>query len=135
MDENDFNEVSSIEKVTMFDKSRSLVAISGSYYLNDAHYVEQAIQASGFTIDIIATTNRKGFNHYVCAYADRNQIPLITYKVDWKVNQKRAAYMTHSKMALHCPKLIAIWDGRSGTVQDLIIKMLSRGKNVYIHYV
>jgi hypothetical protein len=97
--------------------------------------VLDAIRLSGYSITEVVSGGAAGADTFGEVWAGVNRKPIKTFYVedaDWDKNMA-AGKLRNTRMADYADALIAVWFSKSGGTADMIAKMKSRGKPVYVH--
>jgi hypothetical protein len=109
--------------------------IAGCRYIDNYQHVLDAVQASGFSIDLVVSGKSKGIDLLGERWAEENEKPVKLFPADWKAHPRAAGPIRNRKMAEFAGALIAIWDGRSRGTKNMIQEAQKRNLQVYIHRV
>jgi hypothetical protein len=107
-----------------------IVAGCRDFYSHD--FVAQTIEDSGFVLDEIVSGGAAGVDNVGQWYAHNNKIKCTTFPADWNKNGKAAGPIRNTTMANYADALILIWDGVSSGSRDMLQKMLTLKKPVFI---
>ena len=108
------------------------VIVAGCRDFNDRDFVFKAIEESGFDIEEIISGKARGVDTAGEWYAYENRIKRTAMPADWTTHGKAAGPMRNAAMAAYADALILIWDGVSSGSRDMLQKMLSLKKPVFI---
>lgn len=107
--------------------------IAGSRSITDRKIVDEAIQASGFTITEVVSGGARGVDSLGECWASDNNIPVTRFPARWNLHGRSAGPIRNHQMADYADALIAVWDGESKGTLDMITQAKCRGLHVYVH--
>lgn len=126
------------------------VIIAGSRTIKNYDIVKYAINASGFVITNVINGAANGVDKLSTKYAIEHNISYKEFPAEWydfskpciigyhkngKPYNKVAGNKRNKLMAKHADALIAIWDGKSKGMADMIAIAKSRNLQIYVHIV
>lgn len=109
--------------------------IAGSRGITSRKVVDEAIQASGFTISEVVSGGARGVDRLGEDWAEENKVPVKRFLAKWAEYGKAAGPIRNRHMADYAEALIAIWDGESKGTLNMITQAKCRGLHVYVHVV
>ncbi len=96
-------------------------------------FVKRAIEASGFDITELVSGRGSGTDKLATLWAIRNNIPVTYFVSEWKkYGKKKAAFVRNKEMAKYGEALIAIWNGRTKTIKNMIEEADKRGLKIHL---
>jgi hypothetical protein len=108
------------------------VIIAGGRDYNVYETVVEAVQESGFAIDVVVSGGAKGVDALGEQYASEMNLPLNVFMADWQTHGRAAGPIRNRKMAENADALIAIWDGKSKGTKNMIETATKKGLPVYV---
>jgi len=108
------------------------VIIAGSRTITNYDLVEDHILQSGFAIEEVVCGEASGVDSLGKEYAEQFQVPVTSFKPNWKEEGKAAGPIRNRKMAEYADALIAIWDGKSRGTLNMIQEAVKRGLLLYV---
>lgn len=108
------------------------VIIAGSRDIVSIHYINLAIQKSGFDITEVVSGGARGVDQLGERWAKENQIPVRRFLPDWKKYGKKAGILRNKEMADYGEALIACWDKKSSGTKNMIETAKKQGLKVYV---
>ena len=109
------------------------VIVAGSRTIGDYDLVEKAILDSGFEIDEIVWGCAPGVDTLAKIYADNNSLPHRPFPADWiKYGRKNAGKIRNQEMADYADALVAVRQDKSGGTTDMMKRMKTAGKPVFL---
>lgn len=108
------------------------VIIAGGRDIHDYDKVVEAIEESGFRIDVVVSGGAKGVDALGERYAEENDLNLAIFRADWQTHGRAAGPIRNRKMAENADALIAIWDGKSRGTKNMIETAQKKGLMVYV---
>lgn len=109
------------------------VLIAGSRDIADPALIIQAVQNSGFTVDVLICGMARGVDRLAYDWAIANGIPVEEYPADWDRLGKSAGMVRNRKMVEVADAAIVIWDGNSPGTEHTIQLVLSKGIPFHLH--
>lgn len=109
------------------------VIIAGSRSCNNYKQVCDAIEQSGFVLDVVISGHAPGADQLGEYYATNNGIKLETFPADWSKHGKSAGVIRNKQMADTADCLIVIWDGTSKGSQHMINIAKQKNLNVFVY--
>ena len=94
--------------------------VAGSRSISDYSIVEQAIEASGFSILEIVSGESIGVDKQGEIWAKKNNIPIVRFPAKWNQHGNKAGYLRNVEMAEYADALIAIWEAESRGTRHMI---------------
>jgi hypothetical protein len=110
------------------------VIIAGSRHIDNIHFLELAIQKSGFDITEVVSGGARGVDQLGERWAKDHNIPIKKFSAEWDKYGKKAGPMRNKLMAEYGEALIAIYDGGKGT-KNMIENATKQGLQIYIYYI
>lgn len=99
------------------------VIVAGSRTIEDYEAVETAINASGFTVDLLISgacggiddegLARTGVDRMGELWARAHDVPIRQFPADWARLGKAAGHKRNALMAYHADAVVVVWDGSS----------------------
>jgi len=111
------------------------VIIAGSREITSMHYVNLAIQESGFDITEVVSGGARGVDQLGERWAKEHGIPIKRFLPNWEKYGKKAGPLRNKLMSLYADALIAVYDGESKGTKNMIETANKRGLQVYVLYV
>lgn len=118
------------------------VIVAGSRTITDYEIVEEAINQSGFQIDIVISggqvTRDKagkpigGVDWLGECWAEKYGIPIHVFPAKWELHGRKAGPLRNQEMVDRAHALIAIWDGQSRGTADIIKRAEAKGIPIFI---
>ncbi len=113
-------------------RPKSRVIIAGGRDITNYDLVVDAVEESGFQIDVVVSGGATGVDTLGEQYADESGIPLTVFRADWHTHGRAAGPIRNRKMAENADALIAIWDGKSRGTKNMIETATKLGLLVYV---
>ena len=109
------------------------VIVAGSRTIGDLDLVEKAIADSGFKIDELVWGCAPGVDTLAKIWADNSSVPSKPFPADWiKYGRKNAGKIRNQEMANYADALIAVREKKSGGTTDMVKRMKTAGKPVFL---
>lgn len=93
--------------------------------------LERIVKRSGFHITELVCGLARGIDSCGYLYASKRNIPIKTFKPNWKLHGKDAGFMRNSDMAAYADALIYVWDGVSRGTEHMIKEAQAHGLKVH----
>ena len=108
------------------------VIVAGNRDFCDQDFVFNAIEESGFEISEVISGKATGVDTAGEWYAYNNNIKRTAFPADWTTHGKAAGPIRNTAMANYADALVLVWDGVSSGSRDMLQKMLTLKKPVFI---
>lgn len=109
--------------------------IAGSREGADLLDVQEAVNASGFTITEVVSGVARGVDSLGEEWAAMNGIQVQRFPADWDGLGRAAGFIRNGQMAAYAGALVAIWDGRSPGTRHMIRTAEDRGLKVHVYII
>lgn len=110
------------------------VVVAGSRSIEDYDAVKEAIENSGFDIDVIVSGGARGVDRMGEIYGKENAIPVQICPADWDKHGKVAGLKRNEKMADYASALVAVWDGESSGTEHMIQQAYNRNMPIVVYF-
>lgn len=107
------------------------VIVAGSRHITDMLIVFKAIETSGFKITEIVSGCCAGPDIFGEEWARLNDVPVMRFPADWRMNGKAAGPMRNRAMAEYADALVICWDGKSAGSASMLKE--ARARKIPIH--
>lgn len=112
------------------------VIIVGSRDFTNQGAVDAAIKESGFQITEVVCGGAAGVDWCGWMWADKNNIPKIMFKADWKRHGKAAGPIRNGQMADYAEALIAVHHAKNSPgTKNMIDQANKKGLRVFVKVV
>lgn len=111
---------------------KNRVIIAGGRDIHDYDLVLDAIEESGFRIDVVISGGAKGVDALGEKYSEEMMLNLTIFRADWQTHGRAAGPIRNRKMAENADALIAVWDGKSRGTKNMIETATKLGLLVYV---
>lgn len=108
------------------------VIIAGGRDYNNYETLLDAVEESGFRIDVVVSGGAAGVDHLGEIYAAEMNLKLAVFNADWSTHGRAAGPIRNRKMSENADALIAIWDGKSRGTKNMIETATKKGLFVYV---
>lgn len=113
-----------------------VIIAGGRDLLPTVEQVEAAVRASGFAVTEVVSGACRGVDVAGERWARTEALDLRTFPAQWRRDDGSVDYSAGPKrngvMAEYADALIAFWDGASSGTGDMVRKMQSLGKPVFV---
>jgi YspA, cpYpsA-related SLOG family len=116
--------------IAITPKCRVIIAGGRNYHNYDT--VLEAIEESGFQIDVVVSGGASGVDSLGERYAIETNLPLAIFQADWQTHGRAAGPIRNRKMAENADALIAVWDGQSRGTKNMIETATKLGLLVFV---
>ena len=106
--------------------------IAGSRTITQTYLLERAIKECGWEISAVLCGCAAGVDTLGYEWAQKNNIPILSYPARWDVHGKAAGPIRNEEMAKDGDALIALWDGESRGTRHMCTTMRSMKKSYYV---
>lgn len=102
----------------LYKQEKTAVIIAGSREITDQALVDEAIQESGFKIDVVVSGGARGPDTLGENWAERHGIPVRRFIPNWEINGKGAGFIRNKEMGNFASKgIVLIKDQSKGSTQ------------------
>lgn len=109
--------------------------IAGPRYVTNYQHVLNAVEASGFSINVVVSGKARGVDTLGEQWAEEHGKSVKPFPADWSKYHRAAGPIRNRQMAEYADALIAVWDGKSRGTANMIKEARRKKLKVYVHRV
>lgn len=111
------------------------VIVAGTRTITSYVTVVSAIMESDFEITELVSGSCRGVDKLGEMYVSIHKIPIKRFPPNWMKYSTLAGPKRNQEMANYADCLVLVWDGISKGSKDMLNKMKTAGKPVYVKYI
>ena len=116
----------------MTDARKYRIIVAGTRTITKCEEVFPILDSMAMHIGEVVSGCAPGVDSIAELWANNHGIHVQRFPADWKQFGMKAGPIRNAKMAEYADRLIAIWDGKSRGTKDMIERMKTLGKPVWI---